>query len=78
MSQPAHAPGAPVNTAKVAGPRLLRFESIDQALAEVERIVEAERAGRLKRLGNWTTVWSGIVRHSPHRHDVRLAVSVGR
>jgi hypothetical protein len=33
---------------------MLRFESIDQALAEVDRLAEAERSGRLKRLGNWT------------------------
>jgi hypothetical protein len=33
---------------------MLRFESIDQAMAEVERLAEAERAGRLRRLGNWT------------------------
>ena len=44
----------PVDTAKVAGRRMLRFESIDQMMAEVDRVVEAERAGRLKRLGNWT------------------------
>jgi hypothetical protein len=33
---------------------MLRFESIDQAMAEVERLAEAERVGRLRRLGNWT------------------------
>jgi hypothetical protein len=44
----------PVDTRNVPGRRMLRFESIDQALAEVDRLVEAERAGRLKRLGNWT------------------------
>jgi hypothetical protein len=33
---------------------LLRFESLDQALAEAESLAEAERAGRLRRLGNWT------------------------
>jgi hypothetical protein len=33
---------------------MLRFESIDQAMAEAERLAEAERAGRLRRLGNWT------------------------
>jgi hypothetical protein len=46
------APG-PVDTAKVPGRRTLRFESIDEMLADVDRLVEAERAGRLKRLGNW-------------------------
>jgi len=47
-------PTKPINTGKVAERRKLRFESIDQMLAEVDRLVEAERAGRLKRLGNWT------------------------
>jgi hypothetical protein len=43
-----------VDTAKVAGRRVLRFETIDQAMAEVDRLVQVERAGRLRRLGNWT------------------------
>ncbi len=43
-----------IDTAKVAGRRVLRFESIDQMMADVDRVVEAERAGRLQRLGNWT------------------------
>ena len=43
-----------MDTAKVAGRRTLCFESIDQMMAEVDRLVEAERAGRLRRLGNWT------------------------
>lgn len=48
-------PAAPrIDTGKVTDRRLLRFESIDQVLAEVERLAEAERAGRLSRLGNWT------------------------
>jgi hypothetical protein len=33
--------------------RKLRFESIDDALAEAERLVAAERDGRLTRAGNW-------------------------
>jgi len=45
---------APVDTGKVTGRRLLRFESIDQVLAEVDHLFEAERAGRLRRAGNWT------------------------
>jgi hypothetical protein len=44
-----------VDTTKVAGRRVLRFESLDQVLADVERLSEAERAGRLRRLGNWMT-----------------------
>jgi hypothetical protein len=43
-----------VDTGKVAGRRVLRFETIDQMMADVDRLVEAERAGRLRRLGNWT------------------------
>ncbi len=34
--------------------RALRFESLAQAIAEAERIVAAERIGRLARKGNWT------------------------
>jgi hypothetical protein len=45
---------APVETGKVAGRRTLHFETIDQMMTEVDRLVEAERAGHLKRLGNWT------------------------
>lgn len=44
----------PVDTSKVAGRRNLRFESIDQALAETDRLAAADRAGRLKSIGNWT------------------------
>jgi hypothetical protein len=54
MTTAASASPAPIDTGKVAGRRLLRFESIDQMLAEVDRLVQAERAGRLRRLGNWT------------------------
>jgi len=43
-----------VDTAKVANRRLLHFDSIDQMLQEVDRLVAAERAGRLVQLGNWT------------------------
>jgi len=54
MSNLTPASSTTVDTAKVAGRRLLRFDSIDQMIAEVERLVEAERAGRLRHLGNWT------------------------
>lgn len=43
-----------VDTGKVAGRRILHFDSIDQLLAEIDRLAAAERAGRLKQLGNWT------------------------
>ncbi len=35
--------------------RVLRLESMEEALAEAERVVGADRAGRLRRMGNWTT-----------------------
>lgn len=54
MTKPSPTSSALVDTGKVAGRRPLRFESIDQAIADAERLVEAERAGRLRRLGNWT------------------------
>jgi Protein of unknown function (DUF1569) len=43
-----------IDTSKVAARRILRFESLDQIMAEVDRLVAAERTGRLKREGNWT------------------------
>ena len=43
-----------VDTGKVAGRRILRFESLDEMLADVDRLVQAEKAGRLKHVGNWT------------------------
>jgi hypothetical protein len=50
----AQASSRPVDTAKVAGRRILRFESIDEMMAEVDRLVQAEKGGRLKHVGNWT------------------------
>lgn len=43
-----------VNTAKVADRRKLRFGSIDELLADIDRIVNADKAGKLRRSGNWT------------------------
>jgi hypothetical protein len=54
MSEAVQSASALVDTGKVADRRALRFESLDQLMAEVERLAEAERAGRLRRLGNWT------------------------
>ena len=54
MSEATRTPSNLVDTGKVAGRRMLRFESPGQIMAEVDRLVEAERAGRLRRLGNWT------------------------
>jgi hypothetical protein len=54
MSEATKPSSGRVDTAKVTGRRKLQFETTDQALAEADRLVEAERAGRLHRLGNWT------------------------
>lgn len=43
-----------VDTPKVQDRRKLRFNSIAEVLADVERIVEADRAGTLRSTGNWT------------------------
>jgi hypothetical protein len=54
MTKPPPTSPIPVDTGKVAGRRMLRFESVGEVMAEVDRLVAAERAGRLRRLGNWT------------------------
>ncbi len=43
-----------VNTTEVADRRRLRFATIDELLADVDRIVTAETSGTLRRTGNWT------------------------
>jgi hypothetical protein len=43
-----------IDTSKVANRRILRFNSIDELLLEVDRLAAAEHSGRLTRLGNWT------------------------
>lgn len=43
-----------IDTRKIADYRKLRFASIDECIAEVDRIVASDRAGTLRRLGNWT------------------------
>lgn len=43
-----------VDTAKVTDRRKLRFNTIDEALADVDRIVAADKAGTLRCTGNWT------------------------
>jgi hypothetical protein len=53
MTTPPPSP-VPLDTGKIVERRILRFESIDQAIAEVDRLARAERDGRLQRLGNWT------------------------
>ncbi len=39
---------------KVQGRRTLRFASMDEMLQEAGRIADADRTGRLQRLGNWS------------------------
>lgn len=55
MASPTTAPphAKPVNS-KTAEHRGLHFDTIDQALAEAERLVAAEKAGTLRATGNWT------------------------
>ena len=40
---------------KVAEHRTLRFPTPEQMWTEVDRVVAADRAGNLRRTGNWTT-----------------------
>ena len=43
----------PINT-KTASRRNLRFQAIDEAIAEIDRIVAADKAGTLRTTGNWS------------------------
>lgn len=43
-----------IDTAKVTGCRQLRFETPEDLMRDVERLVAAERGGTLTRCGNWT------------------------
>lgn len=54
MSEMTTAATRAVDTRKVANRRVLRFASLDEVISEVGRLAEADRAGRLKTLGNWT------------------------
>lgn len=47
------AAAAVADTGKITGRRQLRFNSIDEAVAEANRLAEAERQGRLTQMGNW-------------------------
>ena len=49
-----------VNTATVNGFRKLSFALLDDVLAEVDRIVAADRAGSLQMLGNWSPAQSAL------------------
>lgn len=43
-----------VDTAKTQDRRKLRYETIDDVMADVDRIVAADKAGKLRCTGNWT------------------------
>lgn len=43
-----------VDTARVKDRRPLRFDNLDELLADVDRIVASDRAGTLRTSGNWT------------------------
>jgi hypothetical protein len=43
-----------IDTRRVQTRRILRFESLEDVRRDVQRLAEADRAGRLERLGNWT------------------------
>jgi hypothetical protein len=45
---------APKSTRRIANRRVVRLQTIEDLLAEIDRIVEAERAGRLRPLGGWS------------------------
>ena len=45
---------SPIKTARVQGRRVLHFDSIDDALADVQQLAISERQGKVKCLGNWT------------------------
>jgi len=54
MQQAENSGAAAVDTGRVSGCRTLRFASLDELWADVERLAAADRAGTLKRRGNWT------------------------
>lgn len=43
-----------INTGKVSNRPKLRFDALEQAVAHAQRLADADRAGRLEQLGNWT------------------------
>jgi hypothetical protein len=43
-----------MNTGKVQDRRHLRFAVIEDLLADIDRLVAADKAGKLRRTGNWT------------------------
>ena len=43
-----------MDTSKVQDRRRLRFSTIDDLLADIDRLVAADQVGKLRRTGNWT------------------------
>lgn len=43
-----------IDTGNVTGRRVVQFRTIDEALAEIEGLAQADREGRIELLGNWT------------------------
>lgn len=43
-----------IDTANVKGRREVRFNTVEEALSETDRLAALDRQGRLKALGNWT------------------------
>jgi hypothetical protein len=43
-----------IDTSKVTGRRTLRFTTSQHAIAEIQHLIAAERAGTLTKLGNWS------------------------
>lgn len=60
-----------IETGKVKDRRTLRFGTLDQALADAEKIAAADRAGSLRRLGNWTPgmVFSHVAAFASYPYD---------
>ncbi|TVQ62987.1 MAG: DUF1569 domain-containing protein [Phycisphaerales bacterium] len=48
-------PPRAIDSRRVKDRRALRFETFDDAIADARRCAEADRAGTLRRTGNWTT-----------------------
>ncbi len=43
-----------IDTKRVKGRRTLKFATAQEAITEIERLIAAERAGKLEKLGNWS------------------------
>ena len=53
MSVSAQGAAVSVDTGKATTRRKLKFDSVEQVLADVDRLVDVERDGRLDHVGNW-------------------------